>query len=89
MNLSANLYEQTKLKLLRFYICTKEQAALTDQSLDEDSQQCLSTSDEDVSAITPIDADEAFTDDLEPVPSSRSDITDQVCGPKKYLQKIK
>ena len=72
-----SLYEQTKLKLLRFYICTKEQAALTDQSLDEDSQQCLSTSDEAVSAITPIDADEAFTDDLELVPSSRSDITDQ------------
>ncbi|XP_049417519.1 uncharacterized protein LOC125879603 [Epinephelus fuscoguttatus] len=84
------LYEQTKLKLLRFYICTKDEGPSTDQSsseVDECSEDFLT---EDLSvSITEgadsqltedgshLDADDSITDLLDHGHSSDSDISEQ------------
>ncbi|XP_059181256.1 uncharacterized protein LOC131960060 [Centropristis striata] len=43
------LYEQTKMKLLRFYICTKEEGPATDQSSSEEDECCEDYLSEDLS----------------------------------------
>ncbi|KAK2853352.1 hypothetical protein Q5P01_006013 [Channa striata] len=52
----SKLYEQTKLKLLRFYICTKEEAPLTDDfsEVDEFSEDSLSKDSSDLGICCPI-----------------------------------
>lgn len=93
------LYEQTKLKLLGFYICTKKEEPSTDHSSSElngCSEDLLS---EDVSfSITEgadsqpteggshIDTEDLITDLLDRRHSSHSDKKkNQVCGNSKYI----
>lgn len=77
------LYEQTKLKLLRFYICTKEEGPSADHSSSEEDE-C-----EDSSSVnTPEAADSQLSKDgshldvdlLDHGHSSDSDISEQVCA---------
>lgn len=92
------LYAQTKLKLLRFYICTQEEAPSKDKSsseVDECSEDSLSD-DFSVSIAegadsqltkhrSHIDTDDSITDPLEHGHSSDSDISEQVGGSRKNI----
>lgn len=91
------LYEQTKLKLLRFYICTKEGLS-TDQSSAEEDECFEDTISEDLfvsitegadSQLTEdgshLEADDLVTDLLDHRHSSDSDISGQVCGSRNNI----
>lgn len=84
------LYEQTRLKLLRFYICTKEKSPSSESSSEED--ECHEDSSDDSitdSQLTKhgshIDADDEITELAENRYSSNSDSSEQVCGSRTCI----
>lgn len=84
------LYEQTKLKLLRFYICTKEKSPLSACSSEED--ECHEDiSDESLTDTqlrkhgSHIDADDEIIELSEDGYSSNSDWSEQVCGSQTQM----
>nr|XP_020442264.1 uncharacterized protein LOC109951875 [Monopterus albus]XP_020460171.1 uncharacterized protein LOC109962628 [Monopterus albus] len=91
-----HLYEQTKLKLLRFYICTREQAPSTDEESPEVDQCTVDSLSKDSSVnisegadlqLTSqgahSDVDDSTTDQLEHGHAFDSDTSEQVCDTDK------
>lgn len=89
-NTVGKMYEQTKLKLLRFYIRTKEglstdhssSSSLSEDLSDSVTERSDSQLPEDGSHI---DSDDSITDLLDHGHSSDSDKSNQVCGSRKYI----
>lgn len=86
------LYEQTKLKLLRFYICTKEEGPSPDQSSTEEDYceaSSVSIPEGAGSQLTKdgshLDVHDSITDPLDHGHSSDSDISQQVCGSRNNI----
>lgn len=84
------LYEQSKLKLFRFYICTKEKSHLSECSSEED--EChVDISDERMTVTelrtrgSHIEADDEITELTEHGYSSHSDCREQVCGSRTQM----
>uniref|UniRef100_A0A3P9BK40 Uncharacterized protein n=1 Tax=Maylandia zebra TaxID=106582 RepID=A0A3P9BK40_9CICH len=75
------LYEQTKLKLLRFYICTKDETLLTVQSSSEEDFSVSITEEDSPVTLLGFDSetDDFVPDLLEHGDSSDSDTGKQVC----------
>lgn len=86
-NTVGQMYEQTKLKLLRFYICAKEGAS-TDHSSSEEIELLEDEENELLEDGSHIDSDDSIIDLQDGSHSSDSDRSTQVCGKIFVTNKI-